>query len=206
MEGIFCMNNKVFSQQKRSFSLSRPGMGNHHNASNAGNRSLSNGSIESQGPEGKVRGNAIQISERYLVRAKELINQDSTLAERFFQQAEHFMRIHNSVSAMQKRRSSESKTPAREEQPQTNLGQKDPLENKEQEKDNKNSQDLGIVSVRPSNPSSKASKGGGEVRKKNNRSKAVKNVSAQQDTESYPATYSLDKGGSGQEPEDDLFI
>ena len=65
----------------------------------SGNRSYKNSGskeslIESSGPEGKVRGTAKQLSEKYVVLGRDSMSSgDRVAAERFFQHAEHYRRI-----------------------------------------------------------------------------------------------------------------
>ncbi|MBM3631936.1 MAG: DUF4167 domain-containing protein [Alphaproteobacteria bacterium] len=50
--------------------------------------------IESHGPEGKVRGNAQQLIDRYIVLGKDALrDSDVVLAESYFQHAEHYRRL-----------------------------------------------------------------------------------------------------------------
>jgi hypothetical protein len=50
--------------------------------------------IESHGPEGKVRGNAQQLIDRYIVLGKDALrDSDMVLAESYFQHAEHYRRL-----------------------------------------------------------------------------------------------------------------
>ncbi len=50
--------------------------------------------IESHGPEGKVRGNAQQLIDRYIVLGKDALrDSDVVLAESYFQHAEHYRRV-----------------------------------------------------------------------------------------------------------------
>ena len=50
--------------------------------------------IESHGPDGKVRGNAQQLIDRYTLLGKDALrDSDVVLAESYFQYAEHYRRI-----------------------------------------------------------------------------------------------------------------
>ncbi len=52
--------------------------------------------FESNGPEGKVRGNATQVHEKYLSLAREAASSGNRImAETFFQHAEHYYRVLN---------------------------------------------------------------------------------------------------------------
>ena len=57
-----------------------------------------NQAFDSSGPQGRVRGNAQQIFEKYqaLARDAQAAN-EHTLAEAHFQHAEHYLRLHNEV-------------------------------------------------------------------------------------------------------------
>ena len=53
-----------------------------------------NMTFESNGPEGKVRGNATQVYEKYLSLAREAVSSGNrVMAETFFQHAEHYYRV-----------------------------------------------------------------------------------------------------------------
>lgn len=67
------------------------GSGGHHN-NNHGHQP--NRTMESNGPEGKVRGPAAMIHERYLQLARDAYSAgDRVLAENFFQHADHYFRL-----------------------------------------------------------------------------------------------------------------
>ncbi|SDG51124.1 DUF4167 domain-containing protein [Roseospirillum parvum] len=57
-----------------------------------------NQTYDSNGPAGKIRGNAHQVMEKYLLLARDALSQgDRVLAENFFQHADHYFRLgHNS--------------------------------------------------------------------------------------------------------------
>jgi hypothetical protein len=56
--------------------------------------------FDSNGPEGRVRGNAHQVYERYLALARDASSSgDRIQAESFFQFAEHYLRILNAANA-----------------------------------------------------------------------------------------------------------
>lgn len=52
-----------------------------------------NRQLESNGPESKVRGTALQLYERYKTSAREVQSSDRILAESFLQYAEHYYRL-----------------------------------------------------------------------------------------------------------------
>ncbi len=58
---------------------------------------------ESNGPDGKVRGNAAHIAEKYLQLARDAQSSgDNVMAENFLQHAEHYFRIVASAQAQQR--------------------------------------------------------------------------------------------------------
>lgn len=68
-------------------SRNRPGRGNRPPHSR-------NHTFDSSGPEGKVRGTANQVYEKYLALARDASSSgDRIMAENFFQHAEHYFRI-----------------------------------------------------------------------------------------------------------------
>lgn len=71
-------------------SRNRPGRG--HRPQHHGNNR--NQTFDSSGPEGKVRGTANQVYEKYLALARDASSSgDRVTAENFFQHAEHYFRI-----------------------------------------------------------------------------------------------------------------
>jgi hypothetical protein len=55
-----------------------------------------NQTLDSNGPDTKIRGSAYQIFERYLALAREAMTSDDRVAaENFYQHAEHYFRINN---------------------------------------------------------------------------------------------------------------
>ena len=60
-------------------------------------------SFDSNGPDVKVRGNAIQVCEKYQSLARDATSAgDRVMAENYFQHAEHYQRIVNANSAAQR--------------------------------------------------------------------------------------------------------
>lgn len=52
--------------------------------------------FDSSGPEGRIRGNAHQVLERYLAMARDASSQgDRVAAENYYQHAEHYFRVIN---------------------------------------------------------------------------------------------------------------
>lgn len=69
-------------------SRNRPGRNNHRPQNNR------NQTFDSSGPEGKVRGTANQVYEKYLALARDASSSsDRVMAENYFQHAEHYFRI-----------------------------------------------------------------------------------------------------------------
>ena len=76
-----------------------------------------NTTFESNGPEGKLRGNAQQLYEKYTVLAQDANSSSERIsAEAFSQFADHYYRLHQTILAAmeQKRNSQESKTDSRQ--------------------------------------------------------------------------------------------
>ncbi len=74
----------------RNSRTTRPrGKGRKGNAATGTNRVF-----ESSGPDGKVRGNSVQIIEKYQAHARDaLLGGDRIVAENFTQHAEHYIRL-----------------------------------------------------------------------------------------------------------------
>jgi hypothetical protein len=77
-----------------------PNNGGSHSQGNRGDRGggrrnpgMLNRSLESNGPEGKVRGTALQLHERYKTLAREHQASDRVLSETYGQFAEHYYRL-----------------------------------------------------------------------------------------------------------------
>jgi len=52
--------------------------------------------LESTGPSGKLRGTPLQLAEKYQAAAKDaMVQNDTVLAEKFAQYADHYMRLQN---------------------------------------------------------------------------------------------------------------
>ncbi len=72
-------------------SNSRRTRGRGNNGKRSSNR---NNSYDSGGPEGKIRGNANQIHDKYIALARDALAADDRItSENYFQHAEHFYRI-----------------------------------------------------------------------------------------------------------------
>ena len=86
-------------------SRNRPGRNNNNN--NNRPQQSRNHSYDSSGPEGKVRGTANQVYDKYLALARDASSSgDRVTAENYFQHAEHYYRIMN-VNGQQVRPRSE---------------------------------------------------------------------------------------------------
>ena len=71
-------------------------MGGGNNNGNGGGR---NQMFDSNGPDGRIRGNAHQVMERYLVLARDSMAQDDrVMAENCYQHAEHYLRLLNAYN------------------------------------------------------------------------------------------------------------
>jgi len=67
---------------------------------NNNKRQSRNNNFDSSGPEGRVRGNARQVYEKYLTMASDALMVDDRIAsENYYQHAEHYYRIVNSQAA-----------------------------------------------------------------------------------------------------------
>lgn len=82
---------------KRQRGRSRKGSNNNHNNNN---HSHGNRSFDSNGPEVKVRGNASQVYEKYIVLARDATSSGNRVkAENLRQHAEHYFRINTEQEA-----------------------------------------------------------------------------------------------------------
>jgi Domain of unknown function (DUF4167) len=96
-----------------------------HNLSGGGSSSSSSGGggggrnqvFDSNGPEGRIRGNAHQVMERYLAMARDASSQgDRVAAENYYQHAEHYFRLLNAFNQNNgQRRPQNSPTPAEDQ-------------------------------------------------------------------------------------------
>ncbi len=82
------------------------GKGRKGNSGNGTNRVF-----ESSGPDGKVRGNSLQIIEKYQAHARDaLLGGDRIVAENFTQHAEHYIRLLEAQREFETQRSSKNIT------------------------------------------------------------------------------------------------
>ncbi len=71
--------------------------------------------FDSNGPEVRIRGNAYQVHEKYLVLAREAATSgDPVAAENFYQHAEHYFRIMNANSEQRQQGQGRQPAPAAE--------------------------------------------------------------------------------------------
>ena len=94
-------------------------MRSHMGNSSGGGGGGRNQVFDSNGPEGRIRGNAHQVMERYLAMARDASSQgDRVAAENYYQHAEHYFRLVNAFNQNSgQRRPQNSPTPA-EDQPE----------------------------------------------------------------------------------------
>ena len=86
------MHNNHSMKRQRGRGRKPGGGGGHHQSH--GHHHQPNRTMESNGPEGKVRGPAALIYERYLQLARDASTSgDRVLAENFFQHADHYFRL-----------------------------------------------------------------------------------------------------------------
>lgn len=73
--------------------------------------------FDSNGPDGRIRGNAHQVMERYLALARDASSQgDRVAAENYYQHAEHYFRLVNAYNQSNgQRRPQGSPTPAEDQ-------------------------------------------------------------------------------------------
>lgn len=78
----------------------RPRGRNNNNNNRGRHQNTRNQTFDSNGPEGRVRGSATQVLERYLAQARDAqAAGDNVLAENFFQHAEHYYRLLSAANA-----------------------------------------------------------------------------------------------------------
>lgn len=83
-----------------------------------------NSNYDSGGPDGRIRGNASQVYEKYLALARDALSADDRIAsENYFQHAEHFYRIVNANAEAQAQK--EAQKEGQGEQRADGNGQKD---------------------------------------------------------------------------------
>ena len=89
-------------------SNSRRGRGRGNNGKRSQNRS---NNFDSNGPEGRIRGNASQVYEKYLALARDALSSDDRISsENYFQHAEHFFRIMSSNAETQSQKDAQKST------------------------------------------------------------------------------------------------
>lgn len=97
------MNPKQSQQQQRS--RGRSNSGNAVRGPQGGGHKHINirlQNFDSNGPEGRIRGNAHQVMEKYLALGRDAFSQgDRVAAENFYQHAEHYLRLINAYNQSQ---------------------------------------------------------------------------------------------------------
>jgi hypothetical protein len=74
--------------------------------------------FDSNGPDGRIRGNAHQVLEKYLALARDASSQgDRVAAENFYQHAEHYFRLINAQNQNTGRPRQALPTPAEDQEP-----------------------------------------------------------------------------------------
>ena len=85
---------------------------------NGGNRRSNNPKMQtfdSNGPDVRIRGNAFQITEKYMTLARDAASAgDAILAESYYQHAEHYQRMINEFSSAADRTDEKTETPKAE--------------------------------------------------------------------------------------------
>lgn len=75
--------------------------------------------FDSNGPDGRIRGNAHQVMERYLVLARDAAAQDDrVMAENCYQHAEHYLRLLNAYNQSNPQQRRPFPAASSEEQPE----------------------------------------------------------------------------------------
>ncbi|MFK8036578.1 MAG: DUF4167 domain-containing protein [Hyphomicrobiales bacterium] len=88
-------------------------------------------SYESNGPDVKIRGNAMQVAEKYLTLARDAqVAGDRVLAENYMQHAEHYTRIIAAAQAANQQ-TQQAAQQAQENQPQPSVAPSAPAESNE---------------------------------------------------------------------------
>jgi len=120
-EGRFPLNpNK---QRSRGRGPNGGGGGKKHSGASGGGGGGGGGGIpnrnqvfDSNGPEGRIRGNAHQVLEKYLSLARDASSQgDRVAAENYYQHAEHYFRVINAQNQNNGRPRQQMPTPADEQ-------------------------------------------------------------------------------------------
>lgn len=108
--------------KQRSRGRGNGGGGNGGGGGGGGNRPRQHINVRSQvfdsnGPEGRIRGGAHQVMEKYLMLARDASSQgDRVAAENFYQHAEHYFRLVNAFNQNNgQRRPQGSPTPAEDQ-------------------------------------------------------------------------------------------
>lgn len=118
--------------------------------SNGGGGGGRNQVFDSNGPDGRIRGNAHQVMERYLAMARDATSQgDRVMAENCYQHAEHYFRLlnaYNQSNGVAPRRVFGSASPA-EDQTEQPEGGEDGEEESSSEGETQSEEDTGAETL-----------------------------------------------------------
>ena len=145
-----------------------------------------NTTFESNGPEGKLRGNAQQLFEKYTALAQDANSSSERIsAEAFSQFADHYYRVHQTILAAteQKRNTHENKSePKQKSLDEASLSiHNGANEDKETEADTDTKNKISEDATAVSNNIEKGSEPSDEVAESNGKSKAAKTVLQEED-------------------------
>ncbi len=128
--------------QRRSRGRNNNNSGNNNSGGNRGGRpSQRNQSFDSNGPEGRVRGSATQVLERYLAQARDAQTAgDGVLAENLFQHAEHYYRVLSAHTAQAEQQQRE-RAQYEERRGNRNQGDSDKTESGDHDQDREQNRD-----------------------------------------------------------------
>ena len=86
-------------KQSSSFRGRPRGRNNNYRSNNNNNRNNNRTSFDSSSQVGKIKGNASQVMDKYLLAAKEALSRgERLLAEQCLQYAEHYYRVQNQIN------------------------------------------------------------------------------------------------------------
>jgi len=110
--------------KQRSRGRGNPNLGSKPRPHMGGGR---NQVFDSNGPDGRIRGNAHQVMERYLAMARDASSQgDRVAAENYYQHAEHYFRLLNAFNQNTgQKRPQNSPTPAEDQMMEPGDGDED---------------------------------------------------------------------------------
>lgn len=101
--------------------------------------------FDSNGPDGRIRGNAHQVMERYLALARDASSQgDRVAAENYYQHAEHYFRLLNAFNQNTgQKRPQNSPTPAEDQNMEPGDGDEDGEDDGESEQPSADGEQVG---------------------------------------------------------------